>query len=108
RFARELEARQIRKGDRIMLWGPNSAAWVAAFLGSANRGVIAVPMDHAAAPEFALRVYQQVNAKLLVCSREQAQAGLPAIIFEEFEASLTGHSPGTLAQGKSRPGRAQE
>jgi len=103
RFARELEARQIRKGDRIMLWGPNSAAWVAAFLGSATRRVIAVPMDHAAAPEFALRVYQQVNAKLLVCSREHALAGLPAIIFEDFEASLTGHSPATLAAAKIDP-----
>ena len=47
RFARELNARQIRKGDRVMLWGPNSAAWVAAFLGCANRGVIAVPKQKA-------------------------------------------------------------
>ena len=58
RFARELTARQVHKGDRVMLWGPNSAAWVAAFLGCANRGVIAVPMDHAASPDFALRVFR--------------------------------------------------
>src|SRR6266487_1427112 len=56
RFARELNARQIRKGDRVLLWGPNSPLWVAAFFGSANRGVIVVPMDDAAAPDFALRV----------------------------------------------------
>ena len=52
-FARELEARHITKGDRVMLWGENCAEWVAAFLGCAIRGVVAVPMDDAAAPEFA-------------------------------------------------------
>jgi len=33
RFARELEARGIQKGDRVLLWGENSGEWVAAFLG---------------------------------------------------------------------------
>ena len=39
-FSAELAARGIRKGDRVGLWGPNSAAWVAAFLGCAYRGVV--------------------------------------------------------------------
>src|ERR1041385_9541070 len=43
RFARELEARQIHKGDYVLIWGPNSAAWVAAFFGCASAGVIVVP-----------------------------------------------------------------
>jgi len=42
-FARELEVRKIGKGDAVLLWSPNSAEWVAAFLGSALSGVIAVP-----------------------------------------------------------------
>jgi long-chain acyl-CoA synthetase len=72
-FARELEARRISKGERVLIWGENSAEWVAAFFGCALRGVIAVPMDDAAAPDFAGRVYAQVNARLLVCSRRHAQ-----------------------------------
>jgi len=32
-FARELEARHIAKGDRVLLWGSNSGEWVAALLG---------------------------------------------------------------------------
>ena len=52
RFARELDARGVRKGDRVMLWGANSAAWVAAFLGCADRGAVAVPIDDAAAAVF--------------------------------------------------------
>ncbi|HWH60187.1 MAG TPA: AMP-binding protein [Terriglobales bacterium] len=85
-FAAELEARGIRKGDRVMLWSANSATWVAAFFGCAYRGVIAVPMDDAASPDFAARVLQNVGAKLLVCSREHALQGTPSLPFEEIQA----------------------
>ena len=34
-FAGEMRARGIQKGDRVMLWGENSAEWVAAFFGCA-------------------------------------------------------------------------
>jgi long-chain acyl-CoA synthetase len=84
-FAAELEASGIRKGDRVMLWGPNSAAWVAAFFGCAYRGVVAVPMDDAAAPDFAGRVFQHVGAKLLVCSREHAIQDVPPLRLEELQ-----------------------
>ena len=103
RFARELNARGIRKGDRVLLWGPNSAAWVAAFFGCANRGVIAVPMDDAASPDFAIRVFQQVQAKLLVCSRDHAQAGAPVLLFEDFPTGLQRHSPATLEPQQISP-----
>src|ERR1700690_4055708 len=68
RFARELEVRGISKGERILLWGPNSGEWVAAFFGCALRGVIVVPMDDTASADFATRVVQQVSAQLAMCS----------------------------------------
>ena len=68
-FARELEARGIAKGDRVMVWGENSAQWMAVFFGCALRGVIVVPMDDGSASDFAMRVFQRVSAKLLVASR---------------------------------------
>ena len=72
-FARLLEERGITKGDRVMIWGENCAEWVAAFFGCVLRGVVVVPMDNGAAPDFALRVFHQVGAKLLVASREHLQ-----------------------------------
>src|SRR2546426_5428146 len=92
RFARELANRGIVKGERVLIWGPNCAEWVAAFFGCALRGVIVVPMDDAAAPEFALRVAQQVSAKLLVCSREHAQNGLPTLLLDDLQEVLGRHS----------------
>jgi len=92
-FARELDARAITKGERVLLWGPNSAEWVAAFWGCALRGVVVVPMDDVATPDFALRVHQQVDARLLLCSREHAQQSIPTLTLEELADSLASHSP---------------
>ncbi len=78
--ARKLDARGIAKGDRIMLWGENCAEWVAVFFGCALAGAIVVPMDDGSATDFAMRVFHQVEAKLLVASRrhvhEFAAAGI--------------------------------
>ncbi len=97
RFARELESRGISKGDRILLWGPNSAEWVATFFGCALRGVIVVPMDDAATSDFAGRVSRKVGAKLAVCSRAHAQAAsaIPTLLLEELPAFVTRHSSST-------------
>src|SRR5437870_3068644 len=81
-FARELETRQISKGDHVVIWGENCAEWVVVFWGCVLRGAVVVPMDNVAAADFALRVCEQVEAKLLVCSREHGRrsAALPAVI----------------------------
>jgi len=78
-FARELEARNVAKRDAVLLWSPNCAEWVAAFLGCALCGVIAVPIDDAASPEFARRISAQVRTRLVLCPRERAP------LFEKVE-----------------------
>src|SRR5690242_5671474 len=104
-FARELEFRQIGKGNRILLWGENRAEWVAAFLGCALGGVIVVPMDDVAAPDFAVRVHQQVDAKLVVCSRAHAsQAPGPHLVLEELPATLSSRSADLYAAAELQPG----
>jgi long-chain acyl-CoA synthetase len=88
-LGRELRSRGIATGDRVMLWGANSAEWVAAFFGCAMCGVVVVPMDDGASPEFAHRVARQVEARLWVCSRKHAGEvtadGASAIVLEEIK-----------------------
>jgi long-chain acyl-CoA synthetase len=104
RFARELQARSIVKGDRVMLWGENCAEWVAAFFGCTMAGAVVVPMDNAASAEFAHRVANQVEAKLIVRSREHAQdqsgsigPAIPILILEELAQELQRHPPATIS-----------
>jgi long-chain acyl-CoA synthetase len=93
-FARELEQRNIGKGDRVVIWGENCAEWVGAFFGCMLRGAMAVPMDKISAPEFARRVASDVNAKLLVCSSALvSEAGnLPRLELENLCQALAQHS----------------
>ena len=90
-FARELEARKIAKGDAVLLWSSNCAEWVAAFLGCALCGVIAVPVDDAASPDFAQRIRAQVRTKLVLCPRERAA------IFKRDESVVAGSVPEKIA-----------
>ena len=50
RFCRELEARGIGKGDRMMLWGENCAEWVAAFFGSSRMASLKSAIARAESP----------------------------------------------------------
>ena len=94
RVARELEARSIGRGDRVVLWGESSAEWVAAFYGCALRGAVAVPLDESGTADFAARVVEQVSPKLLLLGREQRGrlAGAPALELELLEDEVARHA----------------
>jgi long-chain acyl-CoA synthetase len=100
-FGKELETRGIGKGERVMLWGKNCAQWVGAFFGCALRGVVVVPMDDGASADFAVRVSQQVEAKLWACSRRHAQhvgetSAAPYLILESL-SHIDGETPALLS-----------
>ena len=96
-FAGELAARGIGPGERVLLWGDNCAEWVAAFFGCVLRGVVVVPIDRVATAEFARRVAQTVEAKLLIGSRDVPEIGLQSgvpvrkIALEDIEEIAARH-----------------
>ena len=65
-FARELEARGIRRGDRVLLSGENSPEWAVVFWGCCLIGAVVVPLDKGSTPEFIRSVAEQTSAKLLI------------------------------------------
>ena len=94
-FARELEARQIEKGDRVLLWAENSPEWVASFFGCLLRGVIVVPLDAQSGREFVVRVQEQVEAKLALCDAEtssRTRLDIPILSLDEIDSVLASHS----------------
>ncbi|MGB6669387.1 MAG: AMP-binding protein, partial [Candidatus Acidiferrum sp.] len=96
--ALELKKRGVRTGDRVLLWGPNSAEWTAAFWGCLLRGAVAVPMDDGATLEFAKRVARDAGVKLIFSSREKAVAdpSIPRLILEDL-ADTAGREGATAA-----------
>ena len=92
RLARELDARGIRKGDAVLLWGENSAEWIVAFLGCLLCGAVVVPIDHGSPLQFAERVAREVNAKLIFAGRTRGEfPGVPAISFESLCMLVSRH-----------------
>ncbi len=93
-FARDLQTRGITKGDRVLIWGPNSAEWVSVFYGCAVSGVVAVPIDDVSTPEFAQKVFQSVDGKLLVCSREHCdhEIGNNPLLLDGLRETLAANS----------------
>jgi len=97
-FARELEARGIGAGDRVLFWSENSPEWIVAFYGCLLRGAVAVPLDLKSAPDFAARVQQQVSAKLLLA--DESQLDVPRLSLNNLTGVIARHSTG---QYKAEP-----
>ncbi len=60
-----LEQRNIGKGDRVVIWAPNSPWWVVAFFGVILRGGIVVPVDFASGKERAEKIAELTQSKLV-------------------------------------------
>jgi long-chain acyl-CoA synthetase len=84
--ALELKERGVRTGDRVLLWGPNSAEWTAAFWGCLLRGAVAVPMDEGATLDFAGRVAGDAGVKFIFSSRDKAaiDPAIPRLVLEDL------------------------
>ncbi len=109
-FAGEIAERGVSKGERLLLWGENSPEWLAVFLGCALTGVVVVPLDQAATPEFARRVAAQVEPRLAVIGRDHLGAGIdaPQLVLDDLRSalaasSLSAHAPVPAALGRDDP-----
>src|SRR5664279_3657971 len=102
RFARALEARGIGSGDKVIIWGENCAEWVVAFFGCLLRGAVVVPIDKIAAPDFAVRVAQQVDAKLCVGSVHNTVSGIPHFDLDSLRDEVAQFSAEPIAGHASR------
>src|SRR4029077_8106183 len=85
-FANALKSSDIQTGDRILLWGPNSAEWLAAFWGCLLLGAVAVPMDDSASRDFASRVARDSQVKLIIAPRNKPplDPAIPALVLEDL------------------------
>ncbi len=89
RCALQLKESGLRTGDRVLLCGPNSAEWVAAFWGCLLRGAVVVALDDSSTPEFIARVVADsgVKAAFLSRSRSPLNTAMPTFFLEDFSGT---------------------
>jgi long-chain acyl-CoA synthetase len=69
-FASRLHQAGLRKGDAVLFWAENRPEWIAALWGCLLQGIVAVPIDYRASPDFLRRVGRIVQARVLLVGDE--------------------------------------
>ncbi len=89
-FARSLEDRGVRPGDRVMIYLPNCPQWVVVWLGLLIRGAVAVPLS----PIYSTRdlefVARDTGASAIVCAN--SNFGYVSRILPRTEISTVIHT----------------
>src|SRR5260370_4469916 len=90
-----LAGRGVAPGDRVLLWGPNSAEWVARYWGILLRGAVVVPMDAAASPDFVERAVKDAGVKLILRDRQQMEllGAPPSMIINDLKDVVASPQP---------------
>ena len=70
RVATMLQSHGLKKGDRALIWAPNSPQWVLAFFGCLRAGVVVVPMDMRSGDQFVQRVVARTRPAFVFASVE--------------------------------------
>lgn len=85
-----LAGRGIGKGDRVLLWAPNSPWWAVAFWGCVARGAVVVPVDFMSGADRAATIAGMSGARLAVQSRLKPDTitAIPSLMAEELEFLL--------------------
>ena len=96
-WSHELGDREIGPGDRVLLWGHNSAEWVTCFWGVLLRGAVAVPMDATASPDFVQRAIRDAGVKLILRDGQLSELpGAPAsLIISDLKGASARRKPAT-------------
>lgn len=107
-----LRSRGIARGDRVVIWAPNSPWWVVSFFGCMRLGAVVVPLDIRSSPDFMRCVVTQTSPKLALLSRLTVHdwaygaydapvtlvEDLDSLIPKEGKLEETGVEPGDLAE----------
>lgn len=61
-----LEGAGVRRGDRLLIWAPNSPAWGVVYCACALRGFVLVPLDARHTADFIGKVAAETEPKMLI------------------------------------------
>jgi long-chain acyl-CoA synthetase len=94
-FAAQLREQGLRKGDKVMFWSENRPEWIVAFWGCLLGGIVVVPIDYRASPDFLARVAGIVGAKLILIGQDvpPLRAPLVATVWKLHELTWTAGEP---------------
>jgi len=77
-FCARLYGAGLTKGDKVVFFSENRPEWIAALWGCLLGGLVVVPIDYRASPEFLARVARIVKARLILVGQDVPPLHMPA------------------------------
>src|SRR5262245_33773970 len=101
-FAARLAAQALVRGDKVIFFSENRPEWVIAFWGCLLSGIVVVPIDYRASPDFLARVARIVSAKLILVGEDvpSLTAANSAPIWRLHDLEWTDGSPPPVSIGR--------
>jgi long-chain acyl-CoA synthetase len=94
-----LQEQGVTKGDRVVLWAPNSPWWVAAFFGIVRLGAVVVPLDLRSDSEYVRRVIGQTEPAHAVLGISAGwDSTMPSTTLDQLAQLDTPQRPATFAE----------
>ncbi|HJV35755.1 AMP-binding protein [Geomonas sp.] len=95
KMASLLAQRGVTRGDRVLIWGPNSSWWGVAYWGVITLGAIAVPVDFMSDRARAETIAKLTEAKVLLQSRFKVDriSSYSSLLLEDLPYLLEGVEP---------------
>ncbi|MBI2965492.1 MAG: AMP-binding protein [Chloroflexi bacterium] len=106
KVATYLARRNVRPGDFVVVWAPNSPEWVALFFGCLRAGAVLVPLDLRCSFDFASKIACRVKPRLIIASKalgESAKRLAPDAILIEDLPGLAGEAGYPAVEHELRP-----
>ncbi len=97
-FAARLAAHGVAKGDKILLWGENCPEWIACYWGIQLLGAIAVPIDYRSPLDFATRIRDIVQARLVLAGDDVNSGAIADAATTWTLASLDWSADGSIPE----------
>ncbi len=101
-FAARLNDVGLAKGDKVVFWCENRPEWIVAFWGCLLAGIVVVPVDYRASPEFLARVTRIVAARLVLVGQDvpSTPVGDGTQVWKLHELRLEGRARWAAGLGK--------
>jgi len=93
KFVSFLRKKNIKKGDRILIWSYNGIEYAVTLLSCFLSGIILVPIDLKSDINFVKKIQKQVNAKLILQTKYKEKTGIKSVFVEELLDILGGEKP---------------
>jgi long-chain acyl-CoA synthetase len=98
-FAARLAANGLAQGDKVVFWCENRPEWIVAFWGCLLGGIVVVPVDYRASPDFLTRVTRIVSARLILIGQDVAPPSeTSAAVWKLHEIDWSAAAPAALSR----------